>query len=64
MILDMRKTLETQGLELTGMNRPALKEFVDFLILETSSSPFSDLVVCVDLAMVTPKMFNCSVIFI
>ena len=64
MILDMRKTLETQGLMLTGMNRPALKEFVDFLILETSSSPFSDLVVCVDLAMVTPRMFNCSVIFI
>ena len=30
----MRKTLETQGLLLTGMNRPALKEFVDFLILE------------------------------
>ena len=63
MILDMRKTLETQGLVLTGMNRPALKEFVDFLILETSSSPFNDLVVCVDLAMVTPRMFNCSVIF-
>ena len=64
MILDMRKTLETQGLVLTGINRPDLKEFVDFLILETSSSPFNDLVVCVDLDMVTPRMFNCSVIFI
>ena len=64
MILDMRKTLETHGLLLTGMKRPALKESVDFLILETSSSPFSDLVVCVDLAIVTPRIFNCSVIFI